>query len=204
LTLSTFKVATLPPAGTFIDTDYGVPLLLAVLSMWFAPKVATVIDVLSRPALRLGFGGTLRFAASVAAETIFSLMLSPIMWVCHTTSFLGLVFGRIIGWTGQMRDDHTIPWSTALRKLWPQTLLGCAVLATFALTRPAALPLVFVLMAGGLVLSVPLCVLTSWPSVGLALRRIGIGRLPEETVPPDALARRASVVAKAADPVSAD
>ena len=204
LTLGTVMVATLPPTSTFIDADYGVPLLFTVLSMWFAPKVATVIDVLSRPALRFGFVGTLRFVASVAAETIFSLMLSPITWVCHTTPFLGLMFGRVIGWSGQMRDDHTILWSTALRKLWPQTMLGGAVLLAFALSLPAALPFVFVLVAGGLVLSVPLCVLTSWPSVGRVLRRIGIGRLPEETVPPDALARRASVAAKAADPVSAD
>src|SRR5262249_37658821 len=89
LIVGTLTLASVPSTSAFIDADYGVPLLLAVLSMWFAPKVATVIDILTRPSLRLGFGGPLRFAASVAAETIFSLMLSPIMWVCHTISFLG-------------------------------------------------------------------------------------------------------------------
>jgi membrane glycosyltransferase len=42
---------------------------------------------------------------------------------------------------------------------------------------------------------VPLCVVTSWPSVGLAFKRIGIGRLPEETEPPAALDRRAALAA---------
>ena len=38
--------------------------------MWFAPKIATVLDVLTRPELRRAFGGTLRFLASVVVETI--------------------------------------------------------------------------------------------------------------------------------------
>ena len=74
-------------------------------------------------------------------------------------------------------------------------LLGVAGLAVVALTHPAALPYVFILVAGGPTLAVPLCVLTSWPSVGLALQRIGIGRLPEETEPPAALSRRAALAA---------
>lgn len=201
--LGTMMLVGEPTTGMVIDPAYGVPLLAVVLSMWFAPKIATVIDVLSRPALRRGFGGALRFMGSVIAETAFSLMLSPIMWVCHTTSFLGLLLGRVIGWTGQIRDDHTVPWSTALRKLWPQTALGCAVLAIVALSQAVALPFVFVFMAGGLVLSAPLCVVTSWPAVGRALQRIGIGRLPEETAPPAALSRRASSVPTRANPLSA-
>jgi len=202
--LGTVLLAGIPTPSMLIDPDYGLALLVVVLSMWFAPKIATVVDVLSRPALRRGFGGALRFFASVAAETLFSLLLSPIMWVCHTASFLGLLFGRVIGWTGQIRDDHAIPWSTALRKLWPQTLLGCGIVATLALAQPAALPYVFVLMAAGLVLAVPLCVVTSWRSIGGALQRLGVGRLPEETVPPEALGRRASSAPRPAESLSAD
>src|SRR5262249_10563088 len=93
------------PTRQFIDAHYGLAVMVLVRAMWFAPKIVTVIDVLRRPTLRRGFGGAWRFAASVVAETVFSLLLSPIMWVCHTASFLGLLFGRVIGWTGQMRDD---------------------------------------------------------------------------------------------------
>src|SRR5262249_38830272 len=164
--------------SAFIDADYGVPWLALVLTMWFAPKIATVIDVLCRPALRRGFGGSLRFAASVVAETVFWLMLSPLRWVCHTICFLGLLGGRVVGWGGQVRDDHAIAWSTAFARLWPQTLLGAAGVAALALSHPAALPYVFLLVAGGPLLAVPLCVVTSWPKAGLVLQRLGIGRLP--------------------------
>lgn len=192
------------PTGTLVNAEYGVPLLEIILTMWFAPKIATVIDVLSRPTFRIGYGGGLRFLSSVVAETIFSLLLSPIMWVCHTTSLLGLLTGRTIGWTGQVRNDHVISWSAALRELWPQTALGLASLTIVAATLPRALPYVFVLMVGGLVLSVPFCVVTSWPSTGRVLKRLGIGRLPEETAPPVALQRRAATVSGAEEPASAD
>lgn len=182
-----------------IEPDWGLALLAVVGTMWFAPKIVTIVDVLVRPALRRGFGGPLVFAASVTAETAFSLMLSPIMWVCHTAFFLGLLFGRVIGWGEQQRDDHTVAWSSALRRLWPQTAIGATCLLAVALSHPAALALVFVLFAGGPALAIPLCVVTSWPAVGLALQRLGIGRLPEETEPPAALARRSGIVAAAAD-----
>ncbi|MBN9086763.1 MAG: glucans biosynthesis glucosyltransferase MdoH [Reyranella sp.] len=193
--LGTAMLAAAPQTSAFLDARYGVPLLTLILVMWFAPKVATVIDVLCRPALRRSFGGPLRFAASVVAETAFWLMLSPIMWACHTLCFVGLPFGKVIGWGAQLRDDHAISWSTAFAKLWPQTLLGAGGLLAVALSHPMALPWVFVLIAGGLLLAVPLGVVTSWPGVGLALQRIGIGRLPEETDPPAALSRRAAFAA---------
>ena len=162
-------------------------LLATILVMWFAPKAATIVDVLSRPNLRRRFGGTFRFLAGIAVETTFFLLLSPIMWMAHTLFLAGLPFGRAIGWIGQVRSDHSVSWSTALRHLWPQATFGTASLILLGLQQPAALPYVFVLGAGGLALSVPLCVVTSHPSLGLAFARIGIGRLPEETDPPAAL-----------------
>jgi membrane glycosyltransferase len=193
--LGTAMLATHANTASFIDAGYGAWWLALVLTMWFAPKIATVIDVLCQPTLRRGFGGPLRFAASVVAETMFWLMLSPIMWVCHTLFFLGLPIGRVVGWGVQERDDHSIGWATAFEKLWPQMLLGVAGLAVVGFTHPAALPWMFILVAGGPTLAVPLCVITSWPGFGRALRKIGIGRLPEETKPPAALSRRAALAA---------
>jgi membrane glycosyltransferase len=151
--------------------------------MWFAPKIATVIDVVSRPKLRNAFGGAGRFIASTLSETLFFLMLSPIMWVGHTMFLAGLVLGRKIGWTAQTRDDHSVPWGDAARQLWPHTLLGWSCILILAFTVPAAIPCAL-FIASGPALSIPLAVITSWPSVGRALMRAGIGALPEETAPP--------------------
>ena len=186
LVVGTLALAASPTPADFIRPDAGHALLAIIIVMWFAPKIATVIDVLTRPRLRRAFGGTARFLASVATETAFFILMSPIMWICHTLFLAGLPFGRVIGWIGQVRDDHTVPWSQSLHQLWPHTAIGFASLALIAAVHPAAFIYVF-LLAGGPALSIPLAVFTARPAIGNLLTRIGIGRLPEETAPPVAL-----------------
>jgi membrane glycosyltransferase len=183
LVVGTIAVARADTTAQFIHPDAGATLFIVVLIMWFAPKIATIIDVLTRPKLRNAFGGGFRFVANVATETVFFLMLSPIMWFGHTVFLTGLLFGRTIGWIGQTRDDHAVPWSAAARQLWPQTLLGWTAIGLLAVTHPSAIPYAL-FIAGGLALSIPLAVITAWPAVGRCFARIGVGRLPEETAPP--------------------
>jgi len=196
LVLGTLAIAT-QGAANFIRPDAGMALFVVTLIMWFAPKIATVIDVVSRPALRRAFGGAGRFIASTITETIFFLLLSPIMWFGHTMFLTGLVLGRKIGWGGQARDDHAVPWSDAARQLWPHTLFGWSCILILAFTVPTAIPYAL-FIAGGPALSIPLAVITSWPSVGRALMRAGIGALPEENAPPLALRRLALPAIEAA------
>ena len=157
-------------------------MLILELIMWFAPKIATVIDALTRPKARYRYGGGPMFLVNVAVETIFFLMLSPIMWFAHTVFLAKLVFGGSVGWGGQARDDHAVPLRSAIARLWPHTVLGWACLAALALGAPVAIPYAL-LIAGGLAFAVPLCVVTANQAVGRALLRAGIGRLPEETAP---------------------
>jgi membrane glycosyltransferase len=124
-------------------------------------------------------------------------MLSPIMWLGHTMFLTGLVLGRRIGWGGQARDDHSVPWGDAARTLWPHTLLGWSCILLLAFTVPAAIPYAL-FIAGGPALSIPLAVVTSWPGVGRALMRAGIGALPEENAPPAPLRKLALPAVEAA------
>ncbi len=187
LVVGTLAVAFAPTPADFIDPAIGSWLMVIILVMWFAPKIATVLDVLTRSELRQAFGGTLRFLTSVVSETIFFILLSPIMWFSHTLFLAGLPFGKTVGWIGQVRDDHTVPWSAAWRQFWPHTLLGAGCVALLAFTHPGAIPYAL-LIAGGPLLAVPLAVVTAVPWLGMTLARIGLGRLPEETAPPVALA----------------
>ena len=181
LVVGTLAAAT-APAG-FIRPDAGMALFVATLIMWLSPKLATSIDVLTRPKERWAFGGTPRFLLSAAAETVFSLLLAPIMWFGHTLFLARLPFGGTVGWSSQMRDDHAVPLRLACRALWPHTAVGVGALALLGVAHPAAIPYGLPL-AAGLALSIPLAVLTAWPKVGAAFLRAGIGRLPEETAAP--------------------
>ena len=188
LVLGTLAVAT-QGAANFIRPDAGMALFIITLVMWFAPKIATVLDVISRPKLRKAFGGAGRFVLSTVTETVFFLMLSPIMWFGHTMFLAGLLLGKRIGWGGQARDDHSVRWGDAARVLWPHTLLGWSCILVLAATVPSAIPYALFIAAGP-ALSIPLAVITSWPSVGRFMMRTGIGALPEEHAPPAALRQR--------------
>jgi membrane glycosyltransferase len=186
LLIGSAAAAAAPTAADFMRFDAGMPLLLLVLAMWFAPNIATVVDVLSRPKLRYLFGGGLRFSISFLITIVFVVLLSPIMWASHTLFLARLLTGRTVDWGGQTRDDHEVPWSLAVRQFWPQTLIGLAPLALLAAAAPSALPYAL-LLAGGPLVSIPLAVVTAAPAVGRALIAVGIDRLPEEISPPPEL-----------------
>ena len=164
LVLGTLAVACADTPASFIRADAGMALFVCMLVMWFAPKLASVIHVLLQPDLRRGFGGAGLFIANCAIETVYSILLCPILWFGHTIFLTGLLFGREIGWIGQTRDDHAVPFTLALHNLWPHTLIGCAALGVLAMTHPAAIPYALFL-AGGPALAIPFAMMTAWPGL---------------------------------------
>ncbi len=199
LVLGTLAVACAETPASFIRADAGLALFVCVMVMWFAPKIASAIDILLHPKLRHGFGGAGLFIINFVIETVYSIVLCPILWFGHTIFLTGLLFGREIGWIGQTRDDHAVPFTLALRNLWPHTLLGCAALGLLAMTQPAAI-LYALFLAGGPALAIPFAVITARPWLGSLSARIGIGRLPEETERPAALLLLALPAIEAAAP----
>ncbi|HLH90928.1 MAG TPA: glucans biosynthesis glucosyltransferase MdoH [Xanthobacteraceae bacterium] len=202
LVLGTLAAAAAPTPADFIRADAGIALFVATMIMWLSPKLATFVDVLTRGKERWSFGGTVRFVASSAGETVFSLLLAPIMWFGHTLFLARLPLRRTVGWAAQMRDDHVVPLGLACRALWPHTLVGVGALAILARTHPWAIPYALPL-AAGLALSIPLAVISAAPAAGAALVRWGIGRLPEETAAPVALDALALPAIAAARPARA-
>jgi membrane glycosyltransferase len=186
LVLGTLALAFSDTPASFIRADAGMALLVCVLVMWFSPKIASAIDILLRPELRRAFGGTGLFIVNYLIETVYSILLCPILWFGHTIFLTGLLFGREIGWIGQTRDDHAVPFTLALHNLWPHTLLGCGALGLLAVTQPAGIPYAL-LLAAGPALAIPFAMITAWPLLGSIAARAGIGRLPEETARPAVL-----------------
>jgi membrane glycosyltransferase len=180
LILGTILVATAQNVTDVMRLWPALAVYIIVFVMWMSPKLATILYVMPRARARNAFGGTVLFVSSIAIETIFFILLMPIMWFRHTVFLVGLMFGRQIGWIGQTRDDHSVSWAVAAQNLWPQTLLGLLCLGWLSMTHPLAIPFA-AFVAGGLALAIPLAVFTAQPQAGQKLTRWGIGRLPEET-----------------------
>ncbi len=154
------------------------------MAMCFAPKLATLGDVLLRPALRREYGGTVRVLLSAAMETGFSMLMAPISAVSVTLFMLGLPFGRETGWTSQQRDAEGIAWSSAAARLWLHTLLGVALGLAFW-QQFAATAWLWAPFVAGLCLSIPLAVFSADPRLGRFLAGKGLCRIPEEARVPD-------------------
>lgn len=167
--------------------DTGLALFATVLTMVFAPKLATVADVLARPDLRKAFGGPFRVVTSVFAEILYAAMLAPIMAVAHTIFMAGLLAGKTIGWGAQARGVQRLPISLAARKLWPQTLFGLAGL-TWLVSQPIDLVWPVIPVAIGPLLAMMIAVTTSTKSLGKLAIQSTLWRIPEETSPPEELA----------------
>ena len=177
------------PAAQYVPVKAGAGTLLfaIMMLMTFAPKIATIIDVMLTPAARRSFGGTLAFAANIGVETLFMILLAPLIALTHTIFMTRLfVFRRGGNWSSQTRESHAVPWRLALTKLWPQTVAGCTVLGVVAMKSPNDFG--FALMGtSGLILAAPFAVATASPLMGALFARIGIGRIPEENERPAAL-----------------
>lgn len=154
-------------------------LMLAWLGALYAPKLLGYAEITLSPEQLSRYGGVVRFAAGAAAELGFSLMLDAVTAVAKTGGILRLAVGGRAGWAPQNRGDRGVGWIEAHRLLWPQTALGIAVFAAFVSAGWSAV-LWALPLAGGLVIAIPLCVLTANPRIGRWLQQCRIAAVPEE------------------------
>jgi membrane glycosyltransferase len=170
-----------------VKAGTGTVLFAILMLMTFAPKIATIIDVLLTRSARRSFGGTLAFAFSIAADTLFMILLAPIIALTHTIFMTRLfVFRRGGVWNSQMRQSHAVPWRLAMKRLLPQTIAGCTVLGVVAMKAPNDIGFAL-LGTTGLILAIPFTVATASPLIGDLFARIGICRIPEEKEAPEVL-----------------
>ena len=169
--------------GDWLAAAPALWLVAALAVMSLAPKIATALAVVLDPAERAAYGGIGRFGTGFLVELAFSFLITPIMAVSQTAAIVALCFGRTIGWTAQVRTEHAVTWADAASRFWPHTLFGLMVAAGLAHLSVAAvlwsLPVYF-----GLVVAIPLTVVTSVPAVGRTMARCRLCSIPEEIRPP--------------------
>lgn len=156
---------------------------LALTLAWFcclhAPKLLGYLEVLLSPAHAARYGGRGAFLRGAAAELGFTQLLDPVSLFNKTLFMIGLPFGARMGWAPQNRVDRGVRWGEAARMLWPHTLFGVAIFTGLAMTSWLAV-LWALPLAGGLLVAIPFCVLTSDPRLSARFRAARIAVTPEE------------------------
>lgn len=198
MTLAALQIGRAPGTGPLFDPVLGWSLFALIMTMVFAPKLATLAGLLMRRSGRAGFGGGLRLVVGTVGEILFSTLLAPIMALAHSLFMIGLLFGKAIVWSPQRRDNHRLTLGQAALRLWPQTLFGSLALAWLIETQAGGAvflsPFVF-----GALLAIPIAMLTASPWLGERLAAMGVWRIPEE-VDPHPMLRTLALPASAEPP----
>ncbi len=158
----------------------GLSLFAVIFFMSIAPKLAGMLDVcLTKGAVRR-YGGPLRFGFSVIAEILASMLMAPIIAVYVSVFLLGLPFGRSVTWSGQNRDRLGVSFSSALRTMGLQTVIGFTLGITLLFGAGRSALLWTLPMMAGLCLAIPFTMLTASSSFGRWTTRCGLFAVPEE------------------------
>ncbi len=179
LLMAVISASLVGPLDQFIHTSSFQALILTSGVMWYLPKIAGALDVVLQKKESHRFGGRVVFVKSLLLETIFSFLMTPITWLNHTFFILGLALGHQGGWSTQSRDDHAISWLDAFKQFFPHTLLGIFLSFLLLASHPSLFPL-GLFFFGGLLLSIPLVVLTSQAWLGKMMIENNLLSSPEE------------------------
>jgi membrane glycosyltransferase len=161
-------------------------LLTITIVVLLLPKVLGAILVLVDREQRKAFGGTRRILQGLFAEQIFSMLLAPAMMIFHSTFVVTTLFGVVVKWDAQARDDRGITMLEALNRMKWHVVIGVAWGAVILFFAPAFIWWISPVLIG-LLASVPLTVWTSRATLGQSARRHGFFLTPEETAPPPEL-----------------
>jgi membrane glycosyltransferase len=158
------------------------------MGVLLAPKVMGYLATLADRETRRGCGGAIRIFVSMLLETVLAALMAPITMYRQSRGVAEVLAGKDSGWETQRRDDGSLPLSSLVRSYGGLSLAGLlAGAAAYAISPALAAWMAPVIL--GLMLAIPLNLLTSSVSVGQWLRRIGLLRIPEESAPPPVLAR---------------
>lgn len=174
--------------GGQIDLAFGIAMFFIMFTVSLVPKLAGLLDIAATRGGVARYGGAARFAAGGLIETVFSILIAPVVAFRVTLFLIGLAFGRTIVWNGQNRDSRGLTWGDAARGLWPQTLFGSALIAAIASAAGWGAAAWAGPMAAGLILSIPVAVLTASPGFGRRLRRAGLCAIPDDIAPSEVIA----------------
>ena len=161
---------------------------LGTMGLLIVPKLLAYVLLLTQSRNRRHFGGGLVVLAGILIETFLSGLIAPVMMIFQSTAVGEILLGRDAGWQVQRRDDGGVTRGEIIRKYALPTLFGVMMAGTaYAVSLPLLLWMAPVIL--GLLLAVPIAILSSTAGSGVAHRQPRLFGTPEQTSPPQVLIR---------------
>jgi len=166
-----------------MDSARALSLFIFTMVILFTPKVLGLISYLLNNKLRKNAGGFFRLIFSFVLEVILSALIAPVMMLIHSGAVLSILWGNDSGWNPQRRDDGSLPVkSLVYRHRWH--MMTGVILFTIAYFNSFSLLAWLSPAIAGMLLSVPLSMITSSWKIGATVKKWGILRTPDEVVYP--------------------
>jgi len=179
---------TLFPQWPRFDPERALALFGVTMAVLLAPKFFGLVLMLLHAEGRRRAGGAVRLVASTLIEILLSALMAPILMVIQSGSVFQILLGRDTGWQPQRRDDGSIPLRDIVRRHRWHTVLGLLTgVSAFMIATSLFLWMSPTIV--GLILAIPLSWLSGRLGAGLALKRLGLLMIPEETRTPPVVQR---------------
>jgi membrane glycosyltransferase len=182
------ELSVLPVRGFFPYLDLSATahaffIFSICMTVIMLPKVLALLDLAFDSERRRAFGGLARTTLSVVGETLFSTLHAPLQMLWHTRFVITLLLGMGVSWGTQNRDADGTEWEYAVRRHWGHVLVG-VVWGGLVFWLDEITFWWFLPVLAGMMVSIPLSVLTSRSSGGRWAKKAGLFLVPEEVSPP--------------------
>ncbi len=184
--------------GEWLGWSYSqqsIILTIWTLTLLFFPKVLAWVGVMVSQQRREAFGGGVRLTISVFLETLVSMLIAPVVMVYHSVMIAGLILGLKVNWVTQNRATEGTSWREACFAHGFGTLVGI-VGTVFLSNEGAVVGLWMAPLLGGLLLSIPVSVLTSKSGPSERMKDLKLCCSPEDIRVPEVVASMEQILQK--------
>ena len=175
---------TLFPDWPRMDSARALSLFIFTMVILFTPKTLGFISYLLDSKLRKNAGGFFRLILSFILEVILSALIAPVMMLIHSGAVFSILLGNDSGWAPQRRDDGSLPIKSLIYRHRWHMAVG-TVLFVVAYFNSLSLLAWLSPAIAGMLLSVPLSIITSSWKIGATIKKWGILRTPDEVIHPE-------------------
>ena len=165
------------PTWQIAKTELIDSLLYLTIIILLLPKLMGVIVTLVHRKQR--FGGALKLTLGSIIETVFAIIVAPLMMVFHAYFVVCVFLGKKVKWDAQPREGRMVPWKEA----FSYTLLSSLIAILWGSVAYYFTPVFFWWLSPillGLILAAPIVRYSSSIKLGVKLRQWGIFLCPSE------------------------
>ncbi|MGB3623252.1 MAG: glucans biosynthesis glucosyltransferase MdoH [Ketobacter sp.] len=102
------------PDWPIAKTSLIFSLLFLTACMLLVPKLLSVVEAAINR--RAEFGGVIRLFFGATLETVFAILIAPVMMVFHAYFVVSVLIGHQVNWNAQSRGGRMTPWSEAFKR----------------------------------------------------------------------------------------